>query len=524
MKEEEQISIGMSGWGNVKAVHTIKPVSEDLVSEDDGIIKIHYHKMRGDLDDEAFASLASCDIDGSGSLTLSEILSMSNRNKRLRSVVLACVIAIFLLLGCMFCVSWAAAVLAEQTDVGDSGTQTAKGSNKVIAVAEAVEAVPVAFASLLDKDALARIKEITMSNLAERVYPSANDTELENLVESGVASNDDDTAALAAIEAGDDSDTNSTAMMQPCNDCPPDMAFGIKAAMLFSETHVKFIADTGTEIDIVKGVIQVTNVPGFAEREFIACGSAKCSTIQVGGVDVNDLKKRAEELDFDETAGARRSGVSLPSHCSDSKVIAQVTRQCNLCYRMGSRFANHPRCLLGYRFPMAAKQVWYNEIMASWQTTRTKARSWSNPVWAKSFWGESPEYSTGSRQWAGRPASASMASYNQSPYPAGLNFPITHRLRSPLRMNGFFRAMRKGGEACLHMDYLKSKTFVAPPPVDYKAKAKQLFATARRYQQQYMQRRTPQLRTQCLAQFRQLWTLLKSRACTTRHDKCRPFF
>ena len=69
-KEEEQISIGMSGWGNVKAVHTIKPVSEDLVSEDDGIIKIHYHKMRGDLDDEAFASLASCDIDGSGSIHL----------------------------------------------------------------------------------------------------------------------------------------------------------------------------------------------------------------------------------------------------------------------------------------------------------------------------------------------------------------------------------------------------------------------------------------------------------------------
>jgi len=36
-----------SGWGSARKKATnIKPVSEDLVSENDGIIKIHYHKMR----------------------------------------------------------------------------------------------------------------------------------------------------------------------------------------------------------------------------------------------------------------------------------------------------------------------------------------------------------------------------------------------------------------------------------------------------------------------------------------------
>ena len=35
----------LSGWGSaIKKATTIKPVSEELVSEDDGIIKIHYHR------------------------------------------------------------------------------------------------------------------------------------------------------------------------------------------------------------------------------------------------------------------------------------------------------------------------------------------------------------------------------------------------------------------------------------------------------------------------------------------------
>merc|ERR1712100_394370 len=277
--------------------------------------------------------------------------------------------------------------------------------------------------------------------------------------------------------------------------------------MHYSETRVKFIADTGTEIDIVKGVIQVTKVPDFPEREFIACGSAKCSTIRVGDVDVNDLKKRAEELDFAETAGARRNG--LPSHCSDSKIIARVNFFCNWCKRFHSGFTrNNPRCQLGFGYPMQAKQTWYNQIQTSWQTTRNRARNPYSQVWSRSFWGRSG-------QWNGNPITSGRTSFYQRPY--------SGNYRSGLA--NYYKQMVKGGTVCLHLGYLRSKTYRTPQTSgnDAKSRAKSLYATVRRYQQQWRATRSRGALNQVRQAVRRLFTLLRSRACTTRSDRCRPF-
>ena len=48
--QASEMEMKPSSWNSAKLLAASKPVSEELVSEDDGIIKIHYHKMRADLD------------------------------------------------------------------------------------------------------------------------------------------------------------------------------------------------------------------------------------------------------------------------------------------------------------------------------------------------------------------------------------------------------------------------------------------------------------------------------------------
>jgi len=291
------------------------------VSDDGGIIKIHYHKMRADLDDDAWEALASCDIDGSGSITLSEILSMSNRNKRLRYVVLACVIAIFILLGCMFCVSWAAAVLAQQTDVSDGSAMTAKGSSNIVSTAEAKESVPAAFASLLSREQLGRVKELTLVKLMEVVTT-------DSLRPTNGISNATEAAMAAALQEEFGYSEESEALTTVgCPTCPETLVTQVKAVQHYNATYIEFICEAGITVAMDHGEIHVFNLPRQpANSTFRACGSAECSSISLDGVDVPAMKKKASQLGFVDTAGARRS--SGANSCKTMNAYCSGTGYC----------------------------------------------------------------------------------------------------------------------------------------------------------------------------------------------------
>lgn len=276
-----------------------------------GEVALHYHKIQG-LQDKHLDALTKMDIDGNGTVSLSEMLTMEKSNRSLKQTVCYLAIALLLLIGTLFAISWAAAVLAQNTKVsGDGHTMVAAAHrNEIISTAEAKESVPAAFASLLSPDQLGRVKDITLVKLTQASKSSfMSNTNAEN----STGFND-----------------NSTMIFET----PKRITAQIQSIQEFNDTYIKFYCMGGITIAIDHGAIQVTGLAQSPETKFMACGSAKCSSIQVNEVDVTVLNRRASQLGFVNTVDGdritrrnamRRTGASHGS-CSDGNLCQDNTR------------------------------------------------------------------------------------------------------------------------------------------------------------------------------------------------------
>ena len=125
--------------------------------------------------------------------------------------------------------------------------------------------VPVAIASLLSDADLAKVKELLVSNL---VMPGG----------------------------------------QPCTTCGQGYIMQVEEVVHASDLKVTFKRTNGMAVEVDRGAITVSNVPGQnPATRFAACAKATCSAIRVAGIDVNAIKAKAKSLNFLNT-GDRRSG------------------------------------------------------------------------------------------------------------------------------------------------------------------------------------------------------------------------
>jgi hypothetical protein len=210
------------------------------------------------------------------------------------------------------------------------------------------------------------------------------------------------------------------------------------------------------------------------------------------------------------------------------------------------------------RAATSTKQAWLQELLESKKFLLNKARNphfrvsrfspigQRSPWWVKSFFGESPKYSTPSDQWLHEPKDVQFQLYRRSASAADREIQITFKrlsaqsysTTSPLtyvgsqfgqqifEVNAFYGRNYNGGTVCLHMDYLKSKEYVTPTDNGALAKAKDLWAKFRQYVQ--MIRATPPSGRRAIAAqinqaHRELQTLLRSSECNQRQDRCRPY-
>jgi hypothetical protein len=292
----------------------------------DGEIALHYHKIGG-LQEKHLEALKKMDIDGNGTVSLSEMLTMEKSNRSLKQTVCYLAIALFFLIGTLFAVSWAAAVLAQQTDV-DHHAMTAKGTSNIVSTAEAKESVPAAFASLLSREQLGRVKELTLVKLVEIVQTENSTLNITNATEA---------AMLAEIEGlGGESDGGLTTV--GCPTCPKTLVTQVKAVQHYNDTYIEFICEAGITVAMDHGEIHIFNLPHHpASARFTACGSAACSSISLDGADLPAMKEKASQLGFVDSAGARR-GSRRGRSCATMKASCMGTGFCKSfggCYTSG---------------------------------------------------------------------------------------------------------------------------------------------------------------------------------------------
>jgi len=255
--------------GDTDGYSAVNPFETDA----DGEIALHYNKIQG-LQEKHKVALQKMDIDGNGTVSLSEMLTMEKSNRSLKQTVCYLAVALLLLIVTLFAVSWGAAILAQNTKVNGSA-MTAAGTKDIVTTAAAQEAVPAAYASLLSPEALGRVKEITVSTLTEV---------------------SDDLPDIGS--AGATTSSNSTSIKTPSK-----LMAQVQFVQYFNETYVEFACMGGVTISMDHGEIRVTGLPQSPQTKFVACGSASCSSIKVEDVDVATLDRRASELGFADADG-----------------------------------------------------------------------------------------------------------------------------------------------------------------------------------------------------------------------------
>lgn len=228
-----------------------------------------------------FDRLRHFDTDKNGEISLSEVVAASKTNQSLTRMVTCLVVILILLMGAMFAVSFAAAVLAQETSTHDNGVLVKKGSQDIVATREAKESVPLSFTSLLDMATLSRVKEIQMTNF---YLPGIH------------------------TRTGCTPVTNKTA-----THCPFDMLIRVESVVKYNDTWVEFFAANGEVIKVNYGDITATDLPMFRGMTVQACASATCSSISVSGVDMDDLYYRASSYGFKGTSDPWKGVVVLPS-------------------------------------------------------------------------------------------------------------------------------------------------------------------------------------------------------------------
>ena len=197
--------------------------------------------------------------DGNGEISLAELLHAADElRKKSKAIIFLCVGLVLLVLG-IFMTSIAGSAMAQNTEAA-KGALAAKGSTAIVATAIATESVPLVISPLLSATDLARVSEVVLSN-----FMSSDGT--------------------------------------PCAECPKSVVLRVKATekvqAAVPDTVVRFsVAGNGT-VTIDKGDISVSNLPsspGSSDGTMKACGKATCSSIRIGGMNIDDLRKRAQSL------------------------------------------------------------------------------------------------------------------------------------------------------------------------------------------------------------------------------------
>jgi len=133
-------------------------------------VKIHYDQIPGLPDDqkEAFKEL---DKDGSGCVSLNEMLLLAESHTSLQQQVIYLTGAVLTVMVGIFLVSLAAAVLS-QTTAATGNALTAPGGSFILNTGTMSQTLPMKYASFLDKAALGRIHTIVINGTALFLPPT----------------------------------------------------------------------------------------------------------------------------------------------------------------------------------------------------------------------------------------------------------------------------------------------------------------------------------------------------------------
>lgn len=216
-------------------------------------ITFEYSKLE-DMPEKMKKKLQEIDTDNSGDISLEELVALAQQHRRLQWVVLGLAIAIAVLLAGIFGVSWAAAILAQDTDTVDA-SMTIKGSSTIVRTAEAEETWNLAYAPLLDGQALSNVKQLSLSGL--------ND----------ITGNSDPAP-------------------------PPEYALRVMSAVPVNETTTEFHG-AQSKVRVHMGEVFIMDVPGYTGRTFRACGTAISNAFEVETANFYaSLEVKANNLGF----------------------------------------------------------------------------------------------------------------------------------------------------------------------------------------------------------------------------------
>ena len=252
------------------------------------VVKFDY-ALIPDLPAEQLQHFRAVDTNGNGAIELHELVDLQVKRQNYKQLVVYLAgLLIVLILAC-FGLSIAASIMVQATKANpshppppsqrvanplSSPQETAAKAGQMIPAGEAInlvqttpaeQNVPVAIASLLSDADLAKVKELLVSNL---VMPGG----------------------------------------QPCTTCGQGYIMQVEEVVHASDLKVTFKRTNGMAVEVDRGAITVSNVPGQnPATRFAACAKATCSAIRVAGIDVNAIKAKAKSLNFLNT-GDRRSG------------------------------------------------------------------------------------------------------------------------------------------------------------------------------------------------------------------------
>jgi hypothetical protein len=183
--------------------------------------------------------------------------------------------ALIITISAIFLMAFVAAHMAQTTDSVSGALHathaSGAGAGEIVRTAEAEEAIPVALSPILDQEQMGRVKELTISNLGS--FPAGGNPE----------------------------------SLTPCASCAKTMVVQVDVAIKYNDTLAMFTQTDGIEIMIDKGLITAVNVPFQDPRQvFVACGSATCSSIWIAGMNVGEMRQKAQSLSYINTGTSGR--------------------------------------------------------------------------------------------------------------------------------------------------------------------------------------------------------------------------
>jgi len=233
-------------------------ITQPLFKSNQGDVSLNYTQIP-DLPEKLRAALAKHDVDKNGEISLAEVLNMAKANRQLSKTVLYLALALLLLLGSMFAVSWAAAELSNDTDTSGN-VYIVSGTNNIVQSATATETIPTAYAPLLTAENLQRIKQLVIKKMQR--FPGTDHSEVLKM----------------------------------------DYVMKVYSLNRYNDTMLDFFGAGSERVRVDRGMIWITGMRMFPGETLEGCSNIECDAISVQGVDIAALEKRATQLGYAGTA------------------------------------------------------------------------------------------------------------------------------------------------------------------------------------------------------------------------------